>query len=161
MPLNLKKLVGKLNETTRAALEGGAALCVSRGHHQIEIEHYLARLMEVRKSDFGCICAHFQIDMARLAVELQLALGELAGGNTGSPAFSPSLVALLRDAWCVASLDFGAPKIRSGFTLLALIDPDNRHELPAQLRKLNFAAVEADFDDIVRKSVEKEAPPRS
>jgi len=161
MSLNLKNLVGKLNETTRTALEGGAALCVSRGHHHIEIEHYLAKLMAVRNSDLARIGARFQIDMARLELELQVSLGELQAGNPGSPAFSPGLVALLRDAWCVGSLNFGAPKIRSGFTLLGLIDPDNRHRFPAELRKLNAAAVEEQFADTVRKSVEQEAPPQS
>ena len=41
MNVNLKSLIGKLNDTTRNALEAAAGLCVSRTHYDIEIEHYL------------------------------------------------------------------------------------------------------------------------
>ena len=159
MPLYLKSLFGKLNETTRAALENATALCVARGHVHIEIEHYLAALSPVRHTDLARICSRFQIDTARLDFELQRSLGELRGGHTGGPALGPALVGLLRDAWCVGSLEFGASKIRSGFTLLALIDPDRRYQLPAELGKLNAATVAGQFEESVRKSVENEAPP--
>jgi type VI secretion system protein VasG len=157
MALNLKNLFGKLNDTTRAAMEGAAAQCVSRGHRHIEIEHYLASLTQVRNTDLARICARFQIDTARLELELQRSLNHLEIAHTGSPALSHTLVTLLGQAWCVGSINYGAQKIRSGFTLLALIDADHHHELPAELRKLNPAAVEDQFEEAVRKSVEKEA----
>ena len=47
--MNLKSLIGKLNETTRGALEAAAGLCLARTHYDIEIEHYLLKLM-----DAGC-----------------------------------------------------------------------------------------------------------
>ena len=156
MSLYLKNLFGKLNETTRAALEGATALCVSRGHVHIEIEHYLSSLLPLRNTDLARICARFEIDTARLELELQRSLHHIESGS-GSPALSPALVGLLRDAWCVASLNFAAPRIRSGFTVLALIDPAQHHELPAELRKLSAAGVQEKFAEIVRKSVEKEA----
>ena len=71
MSLYLKNLFGKLNETTRAALEGATALCVSRGHVHIEIEHYLSSLLPLRNTDLARICARFEIDTARLELELQ------------------------------------------------------------------------------------------
>jgi type VI secretion system protein VasG len=156
MPLNLKHLFGKLNHTTHAAMEGAAALGVSRGHHHIEIEHYLGKLIQIRNTDFSRICATFQIDTARLDQELQRSLNHFEIDKTTSPALSHTLVKLLGEAWCIGSINFGAPQIRSGFTLLALIEPSNHHELPAELLKLNPAAVEEQFPEIVRKSVEKE-----
>jgi len=41
MGLNLKSLIGKLNDTARGAVEGAAGLCLSRTHYDIEIEHVL------------------------------------------------------------------------------------------------------------------------
>ena len=42
MGLNLKALIGKLNDQSRAALEGAAGLCLSRTHYDIEVEHFLS-----------------------------------------------------------------------------------------------------------------------
>ena len=41
MGLNLKALIGKLNEPARLALEGAAGLCLSRTNYDVEVEHYL------------------------------------------------------------------------------------------------------------------------
>ena len=49
MSVNLKGLIGKLNDTTRGALEGAAGLCLARTHYDIEIEHVLMKLLD-RKS---------------------------------------------------------------------------------------------------------------
>ncbi len=38
MSLNLKSLIGKLDEATRSALEAAAGLCVSRTHYDIEVD---------------------------------------------------------------------------------------------------------------------------
>jgi type VI secretion system protein VasG len=35
MSVNLKSLIGKLNDTTRSALESAAGLCLSRTHYDI------------------------------------------------------------------------------------------------------------------------------
>ena len=44
MPVNLRSLIGKLNDTTRNALEAAAGLCLSRTHYDVEVEHYLLKL---------------------------------------------------------------------------------------------------------------------
>ena len=38
MSVNLKSLIGRLNDTTRVALDGAAGLCLSLTHYDIEIE---------------------------------------------------------------------------------------------------------------------------
>ena len=45
--MELKSLIGKVNETTRGALEAAAGLCLSRTNYDIEIEHYLLKLMDI------------------------------------------------------------------------------------------------------------------
>ena len=52
MGLNLKSLIGKLNDTARSALEAAAGLCLSRTHYDIEIEHYLMKLLDVSGQRF-------------------------------------------------------------------------------------------------------------
>ena len=46
MNVNLRSLIGKLNTTTRNALEGAAGLCLSRTHYDMEIEHFLMKLLD-------------------------------------------------------------------------------------------------------------------
>ena len=48
MVASLKSLIGKLNENARRGLEGAAGLCLSRTHFNVEIEHYLLKLLEER-----------------------------------------------------------------------------------------------------------------
>ena len=38
MALNLRSLIARLNTTTRGAMEGAAGPCMSRGHHEVEVE---------------------------------------------------------------------------------------------------------------------------
>src|SRR5512133_524308 len=122
MGMSLKALVAKLNETTRTALEGAAGLCLSRTHYDVEIEHYLTKLMDAQGTDFAGILQHFGVDKSRLAGELARSLDNLKTGNARTPAFSPSLLRMLREAWTIGSLEFGSGQVRSGAAILALVD---------------------------------------
>ena len=53
MSVNLKSLIAKLNDTTRGALEAAAGLCLSRTHYDVEIEHFLMKLLDSTNGDFG------------------------------------------------------------------------------------------------------------
>jgi type VI secretion system protein VasG len=121
MNVNLKGLVGKLNATTRSALEAAAGLCLARTHYDIEIEHFLLKLLDVAGSDAAAIFRHFGVDSSRLQKELERSLDKLKSGNARTPVFSPHLVQMLSQAWTLASLEFGAAQIRSGHTILALV----------------------------------------
>ena len=55
MNVSLKPLIGKLNHATRSALEAAAGLCVSRTHYDVEVEHYLMKLLESQSDDFAKI----------------------------------------------------------------------------------------------------------
>ena len=59
MGLNLKSLIAKLNDPTRSALEGAAGLCLSRTNYDIEIEHFLTKLLDSSSGDFAAILKHF------------------------------------------------------------------------------------------------------
>ena len=56
--VDLKSLIGHLNETTRRALEAAAGLCLSRTHYKVEIEHWLLRLVEEKDSDLPLVEKH-------------------------------------------------------------------------------------------------------
>lgn len=77
MNVNLKSLIGRLNDTCRDALEGAAGLCLSRTNYDVEIEHILAKLLEVDDSDFKKLMAHFEINPDRMTKDVETAMNRL------------------------------------------------------------------------------------
>jgi type VI secretion system protein VasG len=63
---NLKSLLGKLNDTSRKALEGAAGMCLSRTNYEVDIEHLLVKLLEATNSDVKKIVDHFGANASRL-----------------------------------------------------------------------------------------------
>ena len=110
----LKSLVGKLNPTCRNGLESAAGLCLSRTNYEVEIEHWLLKLAETPNTDLAAILRYFEIDSSRFTSGLIRVIDHLKTGNSRSPALSPNLVKLVREAWIVASIEFGAHQVRSG-----------------------------------------------
>jgi type VI secretion system protein VasG len=86
MSVNLKSLIGKLNAPTRSALEAAAGLCLSRTHYNVEIEHYLMKLLEASDSDAARIFYRFGINTSRLTSDLTRSLDKLKSGNARTPA---------------------------------------------------------------------------
>ncbi len=70
MTLDLRSLIGKLDDTSRRALEGAAGLSMSRTHYEVEVEHWLAKLMEDGESDIPCVLRRFEMDPDRFAQSL-------------------------------------------------------------------------------------------
>src|SRR4051794_34172382 len=120
MRLNDRSLIGKLNESARAALEAALGLSLSRTHYDVEIEHYLMKLLDSSDGDFTFIARQFDINKSRLAAELTRSLDKLKTGNARTPAVSPTVRDMMVKAWTLGSIDYGASKVRTGFTLLAL-----------------------------------------
>ena len=135
MATGLRSIVAKLNDTMRATLEGAAGLCLARTHYDVEIEHVLTKLLDTSGTDFAGIVQHFSVDKARLSGELARSLDKLKSGNARTPAFSPSLVRMLREAWTVGSLEFGAGQVRSGTAILALVSDDELSRLVLDVSK--------------------------
>ncbi|MGA2850195.1 MAG: type VI secretion system ATPase TssH [Terracidiphilus sp.] len=158
MSTNLKALIDKMNDTTRKALESAAGLCVARTHYDIEIEHYLLKVLDAFDNDIAAILKHFGVDRSRLTKELEHSLDSLKSGNARSPAFSPSVVKMLSEAWTVASIDFNAGSIRTGFTLLALLGDEELarlvKDISKELQAIPPDGLRASFYDIVAKSNE-------
>ncbi|MEO8595143.1 MAG: type VI secretion system ATPase TssH [Candidatus Solibacter sp.] len=145
MANTLKSIVGKLNDTMRSNLEGAAGLCLARTHYDVEIEHFLSKLLDTAGTDFAGILQHFGVDKSRLAGELARSLDGLKTGNARTPAFSPSLLRMLREAWTIGSLEFDAGQVRSGAAMLALVDDDELsrlvHDFSKELRKIEPEAL--------------------
>lgn len=149
MATNLRALISKLNDTTRNALEAAAGLCLSRTHYDIEVEHFLMKLMESSDSDFACILKNFGVDKSRLAAELTRSLDKLKSGNARTPAISPWVLRMFTDAWTFGSLEHGAATIRSGYAILALVSNEElarmMGDVSKEFQKINAESLRKDF----------------
>jgi len=143
--IDLKSLVGKLNEPTRIALEGAAGLCLSRTHYNVEIEHWLLKLLEIPGSDIAAVFDKFEIDTGKLARDLNKELDQIKSGNTRAPALSPSVVEVAKNAWMLASIDYGHPVTTSAHLLTAIMLDDS-------LRRSTEAA-SSEFKKIIPESL--------
>src|SRR5580658_6844134 len=163
MAVNLRSLIGKLNDTTRNALEAAAGLCLSRTHYDVEVEHYLMKLLDSSSEDLAAILKHFEVDKSRLAAELTRSLDKLKSGNARNPALSPTLRNMLTEAWTLGSIDYGAGQIRSGFTILALVTDEDlsrmMREVSREFQKINADSLRKDFQQITEASSEEAAAP--
>ena len=157
--MNLKSLIGKLNDSTRGALEAAAGLCLARTHYDIEVEHYLTKLLDATDNDVTAIFRHFEIDTSRLSAELARALDKLKTGNARTPALSPTLMRMLIEAWTIGSIDYNAAQVRTGFTILALATNDElvrlMRDVSREFQKIQADVLRKDFASIVGNSSEE------
>ena len=123
--VNLKSLIGKLNDPCRQCLEAAAGLCLSRTNYNVEIEHWLAKLLELSNTDVHSVCKYYGVDVSRLTADVTRAIDRLKTGNSRPPVLSPHTVDLGREAWVVGSVDFGAARIRTGYLLMALLSDES------------------------------------
>lgn len=123
--IDLKSLVGKLNEQCRTALEGAAGLCMARTHYNVEIEHWLLKLLETADSDISAILDKFEINPGQFVADLNKELDKIKSGNTRAPALSPTVVDLAKNAWMLASVEYGHPQATSAHILAALMMDEN------------------------------------
>ncbi len=163
--VNLKQLIGKLNDTTRRSLEAASGLCLSRTHYNIEIEHWMLKLLEQTGSDLHLIMRQFNIDPLRVQADLSSALDGFKTGNSRPPAISPDLVKLAKEAWVTGSVELGGSVIRSGFLVCALMGDDVLSTLAksssAEFGKISYEDLRDNFYKIVNDSTEAGDMPAS
>src|ERR1700733_13030017 len=156
--IDLKQLVGRLNEICRRALEAAAGMTLSRTHYNVEIEHWLLTLADRADGDIAAILRHYEIDMGRFITDLNRALEKLKTGNSRAPSLAPDIVELGKQAWLLASLEQNATCIRSGHLLWALLADDTlarrAREASGQLLKINPDLLKRDFAAITANSAE-------
>ncbi|WP_426114693.1 type VI secretion system ATPase TssH [Massilia sp. PWRC2] len=162
MDINLKTLIGKLDDSTRAAATRAAAICVGQGHFEVDIEHLFLALLEQPDCDFTCIAHQCGISLTGLESDLRREIAKFARGSTRTPVFSRHLPSLLEHAWLIASLGSNGPhRIRSGHLLLALLTAPDLAQL-AQRGSTLFAQIPVDrlkhdFDKLTHGSAEAAA----
>ena len=125
MSVNLKSLIGKLNSSTRGAVEDAAKLAMSRTNHYIEVEHFLRLLLDGTDNDFFYIANHYGVNADRLTQEVDISIDKLKRGNARTPGIGESVLKMMTEAWTIGSIEFNAGQIRTGFALMALLSNED------------------------------------
>lgn len=137
MRTSLKSLIGKLSPLTRRAMEAAVNVALTRTHHEADVEHVLVELVGMPESDCVAILKAYDIPPESLQRDLMAGMATLKTGNTRSPVLSINIPRWLESAWLLASVDYGAPRLRSGFLLAALVlDEELRRSLGRAFERL-------------------------
>lgn len=116
--IDLNRLVEALEPGLRVSLEGAASIAARRGHQFVDISHWLCAVVE---SDTNAdLFQQLQIPRDKLQSEIDRALDEAAIGDGEALALSQNVLTAGREAWLLASLQDGRPKISLLHLLLAL-----------------------------------------
>ena len=123
-PIELKPLIGRLNDVCRRGLEAAAGVTALRTHYNVEIEHLLIGLLDRSDTDLAAILRKWDVEPARLLADLNRSLERMKTGNARAPALSPDIVDMVKQGWLLASVEQGANRVRSGHLLWALLADD-------------------------------------
>ncbi len=161
--INIKSLVKKYNSTCQKKIEDAIGLCLSRTNHDVEIEHWLIKLMEDANSDIPIIFSHFDIDPAKVQADINTSLEKLRRGNNHPPGLSPYLINLAKEAWVIASVDYGVSQARSAYLLIALLSDSTLNRLALGMSplmsKIDIDSLKKQLQYILKESNENNLAP--
>jgi type VI secretion system protein VasG len=156
--IDLKSLVGRLNDVCRRALDAAAGMTLSRSNHNVEIEHFLLALIDRADTDLAAILRRFEIDPGRLQADLIRGLDRLKTGNARVPSLSPDLVDMFKQAWLLASVEMNETRVRSGHLLWAALADEalarRTREASAQFARIPADTLKHDYATICADTAE-------
>ncbi|MEM7785658.1 MAG: AAA family ATPase, partial [Planctomycetota bacterium] len=156
--VDLKQLISKFNETCRKTLEGATGLCMSRSHFNIEIEHWLFKILEIPGTDLEILIRQYDIDPSRLVGDITKSLDGFKTGNARAPGLSPDLVKLAKEGWLIGSVDFNEGRLRSGHLVAAMLSDESLSRIAngtsEEFKKISIDNLKAGFHAILKDSVE-------
>jgi len=156
--IDLKSLIGRFGEHCRRSLEAAAGLTLSRSHYNVEVEHWLLKLMDGTGTDIPLILRHYDVDEGRFRTDLNACLDKMRTGNARPPGLSPDIVEVAKQAWLLASVEHGLVQLRSGHLIWALLADETlarrARDISGQLLRIQPDALKRDFAVIVRGSSE-------
>lgn len=139
---DLSPFLRRLNPHCAQALADAASLCETRAHRDIEVEHWLIKLLELGEGDLVAIVRRYELDTDAIWNGLLAAIERLPHDLRGKPGLSQRLGMLLEAAWIRASLEDGQSVIRSAHLLAALVESPSLLRAPDAWPLLSVSAAQ-------------------
>lgn len=124
----LKAVITRLSPSCRQCLQQAARLCINNGHREVDTVHLLHELIATPHNDVAQILKVNKINQQSLLADITDLLNTFGQATGSTPVFSQGLMALLEDAWELASSQYNQSdgknsplEIRSGHILLVLL----------------------------------------
>lgn len=133
--MTLNKLVEKLNPDCRKSLEAAVAICNSRSHFTVELEHWLLAMIEQQLDDIRLIFGAYDIDIDSVKNDINKSLESFKTGSASSPSLSVHVTSLLRQSWLSTSIEFTDTQIRSAYVIYTLTKDDSLSSLLTRCSK--------------------------
>ncbi|CAN6961037.1 type VI secretion system ATPase TssH [Psychrobacter okhotskensis] len=153
----LKAVITRLSPSCRQCLQQAARLCINNGHREVDTVHLLHELIATPHNDVAQILKVNKINQQSLITDITDLLNTFGQATGSTPVFSQDLMALLEDAWELASSQHGqsidnnnALEIRSGHILLVLLAYERYQSLlktlPEQLQYIDRFTLKDDYE---------------
>jgi len=120
--MEFDKLIKNMSDDCRDLFEKSVAMASSRSHYSIDIEHWLAEVLNGQEKDIMIVLQHFDVKPETLQADIAKALEVLKTGNDGFPKIAPDVVRLLFEGWMIASTQYASLVIRPVHILLAITE---------------------------------------
>ncbi|WP_373943172.1 type VI secretion system ATPase TssH [Vibrio chagasii] len=141
--VTLTNLVGKLSPELKQALEASAGAAMNQGVGAIETEHWILQLISQKDPKLMALCESQKLSLDALVNELTKKVSILAKGNEGQPTLSHGLTELIKDAWMIASVNYGHGEIVSLHLIQALMQQNVLGVSTLQLETLSNVSLES------------------
>src|SRR5471032_716445 len=153
---DLSPFLRRLNDHCARALAEAASLCETRAHREIEIEHWLIKLLELGDGDLVAIARRYELEMDGIWNGLLKSIDRLPRELRGKPGLSHRLGQILEAAWLRASFEGNQPSIRSAHLLAVLADSPHLLRAPDAWQLLSVSAVQIErlMPELKRLSIE-------
>ena len=122
--IDLKSLVNKMSPYLRDSLEGAAGICISQGQFSVELEHWVLKILDQTDNDLYQLLAANDVNPSHLAKQLAQSIARFKSGSSRPASLAPSIVEAAKNAWMLASVDFGHESMTSGHLIAALLLDD-------------------------------------
>ncbi|MGM8938594.1 type VI secretion system ATPase TssH [Psychrobacter glaciei] len=153
----LKAVITRLSPSCRQCLQQAARLCINNGHREVDTVHLLHEMIATPHNDVAQILKVNKVNQPSLLADMTDLLNTFGQATGSTPVFSQGLMALLEDAWELASSQHGqsadnnsALEIRSGHILLVLLAYERYQSilktLPEQLQYIDRFTLKDDYE---------------
>jgi type VI secretion system protein VasG len=156
--INRVTLFGKLNAPTYKTIEGATVFCKLRGNPYVELEHWVAQLLQSNDTDWHRVIKHAQLDMSVLAKDITAALDRLPRGATSIAGIAENIADAIERGWVYGTLLYGDKVVRSGYMLVGMLKTKRLRDalmaISRQFEKLKVDDLSDDLAKIVAGSAE-------